>query len=217
MRDLDSIRSWYEEKIRRGELDLSGWRLSLSRELRWDATFSQIHNLYGPCHLLAEKLKVVDFGCGTAGMYFSMSSWISEYIGIEIRDDAYREALRWAGLDPHIEVLRDIPDYFYRKMDVVVSNAVHGLPGQDPIADFKALDRAFRPRMIVADFYCSRHPPSLGFEGGKAYDPFEMTENMVTNLGFNSFSLDHTRMPHVFTVAVVRGRTAWERMNENAL
>jgi SAM-dependent methyltransferase len=213
--DVDKVKKWYEDRIEKGELNLDGWHAQHSQKIRWLATIDMIRHFTGR----TRSLKLVDFGCGTGSFFFQFCGRLTEYIGIEIRDDAREKALEWSRINERMTILEKVPKKYTRKVDVFVSNAAHGFWEQDPIKDMLAVKKAFEPDLYVIDLFSKLRPhePPEGMDGYRPFDPWQFTHKAMKRLGCTRWMLDHSRMPHVFTAAMATGKTEWEEEEDESI
>ena len=212
---MDKVKQWYEGRIERGELNLDGWHAEHSQKIRWKATIDLIRHFTGRTRML----KVVDFGCGTGSFFFQFCGRMDAYIGIEMRDAAREKALEWSKINERMTIMAEVPKEYTKKVDVVVSNAVHGFWEQDPIADLLDVKKAFDPSLYVIDLFSKLRPyePPEGMDGYRPFDPWQFTDKAIKRLGCARWVLDHSRMPHVFTVAMATGKTEWEEKENESV
>ena len=115
-------------------------------------------------------------------------------------------------LDNVIRAWREIPDQFIVQTDVVVSNAAYGFKEQDPFSDLLQLQKVFKPLVIIVDFFSELRPYEPDdAEGYLAFHPHVMTEKLCEALGTHRFILDHSGMPHAFTLGLGFTETPWEK------
>jgi len=204
---MKAVRQWYRKRIARGELTLSGWSRRHSQLLRFEA-----NRIYMERFLPQGKWSVADFWCGTADFRLFMGSRISTYCGIEMRRDARDFAKAFYQNTPGTLILQEVPETSpFGDADVLVANAVYGFDCQDPVSDFKALATVFKPRLVIADFFSRLRDCEPGVDGYRPFDPAALADEMRRAIGWKRFVVDHSFMPHVFTLVLIKGETPWEK------
>jgi SAM-dependent methyltransferase len=186
-----------------------------SQRLRWEANLFMINRLLSP----VGELDVVDFGCGTGGFYFHLQGKgrLRKYIGIEIRPDARAEAHKFSKIHRDMNILSDTPEKEWFPVDAIVANAVYGFPEQNPLADLVQLKKVFPPRVLVVDFFSTLRPyEPEDPDGYFAFDPFKMVKKLRRLLSPSKFILDHSYMPHAFTVGLGFTDTDWGKEEKRA-
>lgn len=214
---MRNVKKWYAERIDRGELNLSGWSRDFSQKLRWETNLRMMEAFLGWLETKG-PLAVVDFGCGTGGfLHFLMSNHVkvSKYYGIEMREDAL-SALKLASakmkLGNVIAAMNEIPEEFVVQTDVLVCNAAYGFKEQSPHRDLTKLKEVFKPRVMVVDFFSELRPYEPELDSGYlAYHPHVLTEKLCSILGTTRFILDHSMMPHAFTLGLGFDATPWSK------
>jgi len=212
---MESIKRWYSERIVRGELTLDGWSREYSQKLRWEVNLRMMEAL-----LETSKkdlpLSVVDFGCGTGGFYHFLVERgvpIAKYYGIEIREDALHVLKSTAArlkIGNVITAFGSAPAEFTDFTDVAVCNAAFGFEQQNPIYDLKSVVNAFKPSVLIADFFSNLRPYEPGIDGYLAFNPCLLLMQFCTLFETKRFILDHSSMPHAFTIGLGFAPTPWE-------
>lgn len=216
-----SIQQWYNRRIAAGELNSAGWSRKHSQLLRF---LGNMWMFDAPPGALRIK-SVADLGCGTGDFLMFchrirrglLKPKLSRYIGIDIREDALHAAKERAEAliddpeTPHMVFARSIEEAPALTVDALVCNAAYGFDCQDPVSDIASACKKFRPQIVVADFFSDLRPyEPTESEGYFSYHPWELTRELRRVTGCSRFTIDHSIMPHVFTVGLFFGRTPWE-------
>jgi len=209
-----NVLDWYDNRIDKGELSTSGWSRAYSQKLRFRKNV-QIYRSFVKEGMFGMQ-KVVDFGCGTADFlkFLTKGGYLSveEYVGIEIRSEARREAeiALYDEKKTNGHITSEIPDGWHMEMDLVVANAAYGFDNQNPVRDITKLVSVFKPKVIIVDFFSEMRPYEPNMDGYRAFDPFDLTRLLCNRLHSTRFILDHEAMPHAFTIGVGFDPTPWQ-------
>lgn len=131
------------------------------------------------------------------------------YFGIDIREDALGEAKRrlfnipGVQLDNHM--VQSDEDW-----NVVVCNAAYGFKGQDPFSDFGNLNICYTPEMFVVDFFSPHRPYEPKGDGYVTWPPEVTAKGLMKVTGFRRWIVDHSFMPHAYTIVLIRGEFPWQ-------
>jgi SAM-dependent methyltransferase len=202
---MNKIKEWYANRIAKEEISLAGWSRDFSQIMRFETTMRILDIVWGRA-----QYSVLDFGCGIGDFYNFHRERISNYLGIEFREEARAEMSK-----RQLTCLPCVPAIWNgAPFDVVVSNAAFGFKEQDPVEDLLQAIYAFRAKGVVVDFFSARRPYGPGMEGYTTFDPLQIVDGICLTTGWRKFIIDHLSMPHAFTVGVFSGPTEWDVREE---
>ena len=201
--EMERMKKWYSDRIERGEMSLNGWTTRHSQKVRFAATMRMLLMEYEP------PMNIVDFGCGTASFYGYARMALGNYLGIEIREEARRQARKIL-----TAVAKNTPvDVSVRKslisknwsVDAVIANGNFGFEQQDLIKELDFLVAVYDPKAIIVDLFSELRPyePSDTI-GYKAYNPHTLLPVLVKHFPFKRWAVDHSYLSHVFTFGLFR-------------